>query len=198
MELFKYRNLTLASFSFLITLFVSYYFNNTVRIAILVLTGVAFLSLVLTLAISRGKYGLRMLIRYTPSFILVLLALVLSLIHFDNSEIESYCDGKEHEITAVIDTVSYGSDSFSTYDIELLEIDGKEMCLWCAVSAEGGTYAALFNLSEEDNDVKFPLIDLEIEDPVSGFELWSGENVHFDSEISASVPTHGVKVYYFK
>ena len=127
MELFKYRNLTLASFSFLITLFVSYYFNNTVRIAILVLTGVAFLTLILTLAISRGKYGLRMLIRYTPSFILVLLALVLSLIHFDNSEIESYCDEKEHEITAVIDTVSYGSDSFSTYEIELLEIDGKEI-----------------------------------------------------------------------
>ena len=81
MELFKYRNLTFASFSFLITLFVSYYFNNTVRIAILVLTGVAFLTLILTLAISRGKYGLRILIRFTPSFILVLLALVLSLIH---------------------------------------------------------------------------------------------------------------------
>ena len=127
MELFKYRNLTFASFSFLVTLFVSYYFNNTVRIAILVLTGVAFLSLILTLAISRGKYGLRILIRFTPSFILVLLALVLSLIHFDNSEIESYCDEKEHEITAVIDTVSYGSDSFSTYEIELLEIDGYEI-----------------------------------------------------------------------
>ena len=51
--------------------------------------------------------------------------------------------------------------------------------------------------TRENGTVKFPLIDLEIENAVSGNELWSGEAFSFDGEFSATVPSHGVKVYYF-
>ena len=78
------------------------------------------------------------------------------------------------------------------------ELNGKEFCLWTSVSTDGGTYVAIFNLSEEDGCVEIPLIDLEIEDSVTGYELWSGEAVDFDDAITTSVNSHGVKAYYFK
>lgn len=127
MELFRYRNLALASFSFLVSLFVSYYFNNFVRIATLVLSGVAILSLILVFASSRGKRGLNALIRYTPSAIFIILAMVISLIFFDKSKIEKYCDGKPHEITALVSSVVYDSSYLKSYEIEALEIDGEEL-----------------------------------------------------------------------
>jgi hypothetical protein len=78
------------------------------------------------------------------------------------------------------------------------ELNGKEFCLWTSVSTDGGTYVAVFNLSEEDGCVEIPLIDLEIEASVTGYELWSGEAVDFDDAITTSVNSHGVKAYYFK
>jgi hypothetical protein len=78
------------------------------------------------------------------------------------------------------------------------ELNGKEFCLWTSVSTDGGTYVAVFNLSEEDGCVEIPLIDLEIEASVTGYELWSGEAVDFDAAITTSVNSHGVKAYYFK
>ena len=127
MEIFRYRNLALASFCFLVVLFISYYFNNAVRIAALTLTGVAFLLLVLICTLSHQKLGLGLLIRLTPSLILICLASVLSLVHFDNSEIEGFCDNKPHEVTAIVHSVTYTSDYFSSSEIEILEIDGKEL-----------------------------------------------------------------------
>ena len=127
MELFRYRNLTLGSFFFLVTLFVSYYFNNTVRIATLVFTGVAFVFLILIPVVFRGKHGLPTLIRLTPTVIFVSLALILSLICFDKTDIKGYVDGEEHEMVATVQNTLYDSDHLCTYEIELAEIDGKEI-----------------------------------------------------------------------
>ncbi len=127
MELFRYRNLTLASFSFLVALFVSYYFNNVVRIATLALAGVAILLLLLVFALSRDKHCLDAIIRYTPTAIFIILAMVLSLIFFDKSKIEKYCDDEPHELTALVLDTHYDSSYLKSYEIRALEIDGEEL-----------------------------------------------------------------------
>jgi len=144
MKIFKHRNLALASFSFLVTLFLSYYFNNILRIATLAFTGAAFLFLIIIFAVSRGQHGLGAIIRYTPTIIFVALAMVLSLIFFDNSRLEKYCDEKPHEITATVKDVLYSSAYFSTYEIEVSEIDGEEFSdslsalIYSAIPADKG------------------------------------------------------------
>ena len=74
-------------------------------------------------------------------------------------------------------------------------VDGKEHTLWTAVSAEGGTYAAIFHLSGEESTVSVPLTDLELEGPLTALELWSGEATTVTDAISVTVPSHGVKVF---
>ncbi len=83
-------------------------------------------------------------------------------------------------------------------------IDGIEYALWTAVDVEGGQYIAVFHLGEQNKEetkkevgeILIPLSDLEIEHPVSGVELWTGEIISIDRELCVKIPYHGVKVFY--
>ena len=78
------------------------------------------------------------------------------------------------------------------------EINGVEYILWAAASAEGGTYAAVFNVGAKDSEVEISLADLEIAEAKSCTELWSGERINVSESIKVKLGTHGAKAFYFE
>lgn len=75
------------------------------------------------------------------------------------------------------------------------EMNGSEIVLWTAADAEGGQYAALFNIGENSADISVPLTELEIYEAKDITELWSNEAFHADN-ISADLAPHSAKAYY--
>lgn len=75
------------------------------------------------------------------------------------------------------------------------EMNGSEIVLWTAADAEGGQYAALFNIGENSADISVPLTELEIYETKDITELWSNEAFHADN-ISADLAPHSAKAYY--
>ena len=126
MELFRYRNLALGSCAFLVSLFISFYVNNTVRIATLALAGAAFIFLILLTLIKRSKGTLNALCHLTPTFLFIVFAMILALIFFDKSKLEKHCDGKTHEIVATVEDVIYQTSYMGYYEVELSSIDGND------------------------------------------------------------------------
>lgn len=75
------------------------------------------------------------------------------------------------------------------------EMNGSEIVLWTAADAEGGQYAALFNIGENSADISVPLTELEIYEEKDITELWSNEAFHADN-ISADLAPHSARAYY--
>lgn len=76
------------------------------------------------------------------------------------------------------------------------EIDGVEHILWVAASAETGCYAAVFNTGDKDSRVLVSLRDLELYQPVTATELWSGQFELVEECLTVSLARHGAKVYH--
>jgi hypothetical protein len=74
-------------------------------------------------------------------------------------------------------------------------INQQEWVLWTAVNPSGGTYAAIFNLSDTDGSIQITLDDLELKGPKSATELWSGAHTEAKDGIETEVPAHGAKVF---
>ena len=72
---------------------------------------------------------------------------------------------------------------------------GTEAALWTAFDAEGGLYAALFNLGEAKAELSFTAEDLEVRAFSSCKELWSGEELPSGTVVKSVIPAHGAKVY---
>lgn len=75
------------------------------------------------------------------------------------------------------------------------KMNGSEIVLWTAADAEGGQYAALFNIGENAADISVPLTELEIYEAKNITELWSNVAFHADN-ISADLAPHSAKAYY--
>lgn len=86
-------------------------------------------------------------------------------------------------------------DSRHAHQVFRREINGIEHAVWCASGPEGGLYAAVFNLGEEDSEVSISLEELEIYHPVNATELWSGRTGVFEDSINVSVSGHGAMVF---
>ncbi len=68
----------------------------------------------------------------------------------------------------------------------------SETILWAAAHASKvGTYAALFNAGEEDSTVTLPLSDLELYGMKTVTNLWTGEIMNTEDEITFDIPKHG-------
>lgn len=78
------------------------------------------------------------------------------------------------------------------------ELGGNEYILWAAASAEGGTYAAIFNAGENSGTVEIPVSDLEIDGFSQCTELWSRENIPAADIIKVNLASHGAKAFYIK
>ena len=89
-------------------------------------------------------------------------------------------------------------NSRNSHQVWRKKIDGNEFILWTAGCSEGGTYLALFNASDIDASACITEDDLEVEGPVSGTELWTGELVNITQTEGIKIPSHGAKVFYCK
>jgi hypothetical protein len=74
-------------------------------------------------------------------------------------------------------------------------INQQEWVLWTAVNVNGGTYAAIFNLSDEAGSIRISMEDLELTGVKSATELWSGAQTEVLDGIETEVPAHGAKVF---
>ena len=73
--------------------------------------------------------------------------------------------------------------------------NGTEVTLWTAFDAEGGLYAALFNLGEEEAELSFTAEDLEVDTFASVKELWTGKELGATDTVKTLIPAHGAVVY---
>ncbi|MCR4762938.1 MAG: glycoside hydrolase family 27 protein [Lachnospiraceae bacterium] len=87
-------------------------------------------------------------------------------------------------------------DARHAHQVWRREINGRETVLWTALSARGGQYAAVFNLSDEESAVEIPISDLEpAKAPENLLDLWSGESRPQVEVISAKLPAHGAAAF---
>ena len=93
------------------------------------------------------------------------------------------------------DIIGMNKKARPSHQIWRKEINGVEMILWVAVCDDGGWYVAVFNAGEKENEITFPLTDLEIYDPVSGRDLWTGEKVSNTQKLTVKLPAHGATAF---
>lgn len=74
-------------------------------------------------------------------------------------------------------------------------LGGNEFILWAAQCADGGQYAAVFNAGETIGTVEISLSDLELEQPVTAEELWSGKTEQLAEKLIVQISPHGAKAY---
>ncbi|MBR1384581.1 MAG: glycoside hydrolase family 27 protein [Ruminococcus sp.] len=70
------------------------------------------------------------------------------------------------------------------------ERNGVELCLWTAVCADGGQYAALFNLGEKEVDYVLPLSELELYGCELITDLWTGKSAGVSDSVSVTLKPH--------
>ena len=96
------------------------------------------------------------------------------------------------------DILTMHRDARHSHQVFRKEIDGVEHILWTAVSARGGQYVTVFNAGEKESEIKIPLVDLDIYDQISGKELWSGQEVQAEENLTVKLESHGAKAFLLK
>ena len=83
-------------------------------------------------------------------------------------------------------------DQFSSAGREVYR-KGDEI-VWAA-NSDDGYYAACFNVGDDVLDTEFDPAFIGIADPVSAYEIWTGEAQSEVSKILSQIRPHGVKLY---
>ena len=78
------------------------------------------------------------------------------------------------------------------------KIGGCEHVLWTAFSADGGYYAAIFNIGEEDSEISVPLEDMELYEPLGCTELWNNLPLGRVTSLDVKLPAHGAAAFLLK
>jgi len=93
---------------------------------------------------------------------------------------------------------------------ELLAIEKETFCAhplytledraaWVSVRKDGkGLYLALFNLSDQEQELTLPLSDAEAADGLTATELWSKESTVANGALTAKLAAHDVAVWYLR
>lgn len=186
MELFKFRSLALGCGCFLALLFCSYYFNTAIRIAILIVSGIAIVTVILVYLIS--KRGLKILIRLIPTLIFVILSMVVSLITFDKRELLLYCDQDTYyEVECTVTSVDYQTKYMGIYTVKTHRVGEN------SVKEGAKLYAYGNELSRGDVVQALGLLYKIESDPMDfdekGYNLSKGVEVIIESE-EFSVVSH--------
>ena len=88
------------------------------------------------------------------------------------------------------------SDSRHAHQVWRKVTGGSEHVLWTSVSAEGGQYAAVFNIGEKDSEITIDFDELEIPYGKKEIcELWSGESRVETSGFKTELQKHGAKAF---
>lgn len=83
-------------------------------------------------------------------------------------------------------------DSRHAHQVYRKFINGVETVLWVAASAEGGSYACVFNIGEDDNAIALSANDLELEGPVKINDIWTNQEYVLSEKLELNVRKHGV------
>ena len=75
------------------------------------------------------------------------------------------------------------------------QMGGTEIVLWTAVNADGGQYAAVFNIGDKDCGIELDLEELEIYGPAALTEIWSGEKQQSDGTVRIRLGQHDCKAF---
>ncbi|MBR1863732.1 MAG: glycoside hydrolase family 27 protein [Ruminococcus sp.] len=94
------------------------------------------------------------------------------------------------------DIIAMNKCSRHAHQVWRREVLGTELVLWAAVSSNGGTYAAVFNIGEKPFGGDIPLTDLELYERHGLRELWTGEVTGSAGVLSGNIPPHGCRVYH--
>ncbi len=86
-------------------------------------------------------------------------------------------------------------DQSSTDNQPHFELDGARF--WSAREPESGdAYLAMFNVTDEDNTLSFPLARLGITDAVSVRDLWAGKDIgRMTGSVAATLAAHGSALF---
>ena len=91
--------------------------------------------------------------------------------------------------------IAMNKDSRHAHQVWRRKTDEGELVLWTAVCANGGQYAAVFNLGDTAAEAFVPLADLEIYSGVKCRDLWSGSEFEAEECIKAQLPAHGAAAF---
>ena len=75
------------------------------------------------------------------------------------------------------------------------KVQGTELVLWTAHCAEGGTYAALFNIGEEVLTTSLSFSDLRLEGNLLCQDLWKNTVFHSSGFLSITLKKHEAAVF---
>ena len=104
-------------------------------------------------------------------------------------------DDKTLSLVTNRDILDMHSNARHSHQVWRRDICGNEVILWTAVSAEGGTYLAVFNAGDTVADVDIDLAETELNGSYDISELWSGETYCAGKKLNAAVESHGAKAF---
>lgn len=140
MSLFKFRNLALACFGFLIALYLSFNASTTLRLSVLLCAIFTIFILLVLFIITRRKAFKDSILRYSPLCILIALAMIFSFTVFDRTKEKAIlCDENEHIIVAKVDRVIKSTKYSGEYEIDISSIDDENEKLHLALFDDKGT-----------------------------------------------------------
>lgn len=105
------------------------------------------------------------------------------------------CDAFTLKLLTNAEIIRMNKNVRNAHQVWRRHIDGSELILWTGDHAEGGRYAAIFNLSESGRDVNIELSDLEIYAPARCTDLWNGNTVDAGQQIKVSLNAHGAAAF---
>ena len=126
MELFKYRNVALGCAVFLVFLPISYYVAFSVRLTLLLAACTLAIGAILWHVLSHSSRSLSVLLKAIPALAFLALAMVVSMIFYNDDKATVYFDGSAHTAVMEITDVSYSENDYGIYEAELSSIDGQE------------------------------------------------------------------------
>ena len=127
MEIFKHRHLALGLAIFLVSLYISYFMSNLLRILILIVAILAFSVLITIFLIKKNKSMLDRFIRYAFICVFIVVAMITSMLSFQKEEkIYALCNGEEHKIKATVIDEKYERPYESRYVVKIEGIDNKD------------------------------------------------------------------------
>ena len=137
MELFNHRRLGLGCVMFLITLFISYYLNSTIKLATLVLAGVAFAFLLIICAVKRTNWIINALIHITAPILCVCIAIIVSIFTFDSDALSPYYEKEDVPFKGTIAEVIYTDDDVGFYLVNLHRVEENQISAKAELSIHG-------------------------------------------------------------
>lgn len=187
MDIFKYRHLALGCAAFLVSLYISYDFDNTLRTVLATVPFCVLVSAIVLYVIKRDEEILKQIIKYAPMCLLLTLSMIISIVTFGADERNvAFCDGQAHEISATVDEVIYTSSYSEIYRVSVESVDGNPRKMELIIGSDNEDAIG------EENPSPIP----EVSDTVVATVTFSKlENTSFGFDEASYYKSYGITLY---